>query len=266
MSDDTKVKWGRFCWHDNVSDDPAKAIEFYTGLLGWELEDFDMGPAGTYKMWKASDGTTMGGFVDKPMPEAPSFWLGFVQVEDADETLARVTNNGGIALSPIIEIPGIGRAVTCKDPQGGVFGAYQPLGDGFETAADWVPPRLAVCWNELISADVAASTAFYAEVFGWKGTVQEMAPGFQYTIFTTAEGMQVAGLMQAPPPHTGMTAWLAHVSIDDLAATLEKAKSLGGKVHTEPQTIPNIGSFALVADTNGAFFYAFEPSAGKCPE
>lgn len=260
---DTKVKWGRFCWHDNVSDDQAKAIEFYTSLFGWELEDFDTGPSGIYKMWKASDGTTMGGFMDKPMPEAPNFWLGFVQVENADETLGRVTANGGTALSPIIDIPEIGRAVTFKDPQGGVFGAYQPLNTPFATLPDWRPPRLSVCWNELISADVAASTAFYTEVFGWKATTQEMGPGFEYTLFTTIEGMQVAGLMQAPPPHDDMTAWLAHVYIDDLAATLEKAKSLGGKVHTEPQTIPDIGSFALVEDPNGAFFHAFEPVAEK---
>lgn len=259
MSDALTVKWGRFCWHDNVSDDKAKAIEFYTSLFGWELEDFDMGPEGVYQMWKAADGTTMGGFMDKPMPEAPNFWLGFVQVEDADDTVARVTSNGGTALGPIVDIPEIGRAVTFKDPQGGVFGAYQPLREGFSTPVNWVAPRLSVCWNELISADIAASTAFYTEVFGWRAEVRSMGPGFDYTIFKTPEGMQVAGLMQAPPPHDEMTAWLAHVYVDDLTATLEKAKSLGAKLHAEPKTIPTVGSFALLEDPNGAYFHAFQP-------
>ena len=260
MGDNTNVKWGRFCWHDNVSDPKEKSIEFYTSLFGWEIEDFDMGPNGIYKMWKAADGTTMGGFMDKPMPEAPNFWLGFVQVENADETLARVTGNGGAALSPIMDIPEIGRAVTFKDPQGGVFGAYQPYGDGFSTPVDWKPGRLSVCWNELISNDVAGSTAFYTEVFGWKAQNMEMGPGFEYTMFSTPEGLQVGGLMQAPEPHGDMTAWLAHVYIDDLAATLEKAKNLGAKVHMEPKTIPGIGSFALIEDPQGAMFHAFQPA------
>ncbi len=261
MSDATTVRWGRFCWHDNVSDNTEKAIGFYTSLLGWELEDFDMGPNGIYKMWKAADGTTMGGFVDKPMPEAPNFWLGFVQVEDADATLGRVTANGGTALSPIMDIPEIGRAVTFKDPQGGVFGAYQPLGEGFSTPVDWMPPRLSVCWNELMSGDVAASTAFYTEVFGWKAEIKEMAPGFDYTIFSSPEGMQVAGLMQSPPPHEAMTAWMAHIYIDDLAATLDKAKTLGATIHSEPQAVPGVGSFALLEDPNGAMVSAFQPEA-----
>jgi len=168
MTEDSNITWGRFCWHDQVSDAQSKAIEFYTQLMGWELEDFDMGPQGVYRMWKAGDGSTMGGFMDKPMPEAPNFWLGFVQVENADETLARATANGGTALSEVMEIPEIGRAVTIKDPQGGVIGLFQPLGEPFSTAADWQPPALAVCWNELMSSDVAASSACQPRSRRWR--------------------------------------------------------------------------------------------------
>ena len=259
MTEDTNVTWGRFTWHDNVSDDKDKAIEFYTRLLGWEFEDFDMGPDRVYKMWKAGDGSTMGGFMDKPMPEAPNFWLGFVQVENADETLARATGHGGTALSPVMEIPNIGRSVTIRDPQGGVIGLFQPLGEPFSTAPDWSPPRLGICWNELMSSDVAASTAFYTEVLGWHAEVKEMMPGMEYTLFTV-DGMMVAGLMQSPPPHEKMTAWMGHLLVDDLAPALDKARSLGGKVHTEPQAIPDVGTFALIEDPTGAFIHLFQAS------
>jgi len=260
MTEDSNITWGRFCWHDQVSDAQSKAIEFYTQLMGWELEDFDMGPQGVYRMWKAGDGSTMGGFMDKPMPEAPNFWLGFVQVENADETLARATANGGTALSEVMEIPEIGRAVTIKDPQGGVIGLFQPLGEPFSTAADWQPPALAVCWNELMSSDVAASTAFYTDVLGWPAEVKEMAPGVEYTIFTVG-GMMVAGLMQSPPPQETMTSWMAHLLVEDLAGSLEKAKALGGKVHIEPQEVPDMGEFALIEDTTGAFINLFQANA-----
>ncbi len=261
MSDNATVTWGRFCWHDMVSADTDKAIDFYTGLFGWELEDFNLGDHGVYKMWKAGDGTTMGGFMDLPTPETPPHWLGFVQVEDVEATLARVSGNGGTPLGPVIDIPEIGRAAAFRDPQGGVLGAYQPANQPFSTPVDWRPPKLGVCWNELVSGDVTASMAFYTEVFGWKAQTQEMSPGFEYTVFATPEGMQVAGLMQAPPPHGDMTAWLAHICIDDLGAILERAKGLGARIHTEPQAIPGVGSFALVEDPQGAFFHAFQPAS-----
>jgi len=87
-----------------------------------------------------------------------------------------------------------------------------------------------------------------------------MAPGVEYTIFTVG-GMMVAGLMQSPPPQETMTSWMAHLLVEDLAGSLEKAKALGGKVHIEPQEVPDMGEFALIEDTTGAFINLFQANA-----
>jgi uncharacterized protein len=259
MSEEKKITFGRFVWHDMVSQDKEKAVEFYTALFGWELEDFDMGDRGVYTMWKA-DNQTMGGFGQAPSADVPAHWAGFVQVENIEETVARVEQNGGTLLHDIIDIPEVGKAVPFTDPAGGVVQAFQAL-KPFSVAPDYRPPELSVCWNELVSHDPVASQAFYTEVFGWKAVKEDMG-GFEYTLFMVDE-MQVAGLMQAPPEHKGPTVWLSHVYVDNLATTKEKAISLGATILMEPQTMPGIGSFFLLRDPFGAFIYAFEPEESK---
>ena len=200
----------------------------------------------------------MGGFMNPPAPEVPPHWQGYVQVENIEETAARVENNGGKLLSPIIDIPEVGKAVSFQDPSGGVASGFQAV-KPFSVAPDYRPPELSVCWNELVSTDPEASAAFYTEVFGWNSEKTDMGGGFDYYIFSV-EGMQVAGLMQAPPTHRGPTMWLAHVYVDSLSETLNKAKELGANIVMEPQTIPNVGSFFLFCDPFGAFINAFEPT------
>lgn len=259
MGEEKKITYGRFVWHDMVSQDEEKAVKFYTQLFGWGVEDWDMGDQGVYRMWKAGD-ETQGGFMKAPAPEVPSHWVGYVQVENIEETAARVEQNGGTLMHDIIDIPEIGRALPIQDPTGGIIQAYQSL-NPTAVAANFRPPELTVCWNELVSHDPAASQAFYTEVFGWKAVKEDMG-GFEYTLFMVDE-MQVAGLMQAPPEHKGPTVWLSHVYVDDLAKTKEKASSLGATILMEPKTMPGIGSFFLFRDPFGAFIYAFEPDESK---
>lgn len=256
MSDTSNVTYGRFVWYDLINSDEAGAIDFYTRLFGWQVEDMDMGPAGVYKMW--GDGKEpRGGFMDKPAPDVPAHWVGYVSVENIEDTVNRVQNNGGKLLNPIMDIPDVGRFAPFTDPTGGVVAAYQS-NNPTPVPANLMPPRLTVCWNELLSTDVAAAEAFYTEVFGWQSKVNEM-PGFKYTVFLSGE-MQVAGLMQAPPDMGNHSSWLSHVYVDNLTRTLNKANELGAKIIMPPRTMPNIGSFFLLQDPQGAHIFAFEPT------
>jgi hypothetical protein len=42
-----------------------------------------------------------------------------------------------------------------------------------------------------------------------------------------------------------------YVAVDDLAAALVKAESLGGKTIVPPTPIPNVGAFAMFEDPEG---------------
>jgi len=255
MSDTNEVTYGRFVWYDIINGDEAGAVDFYTKLFGWQIEETDMGPAGVYKTW--TDGKEpRGGFMDKPAPDVPAHWVGYVSVENIEETVARIENYGGKLLNPVMDVPEVGKVVPFMDPTGGVVAAYQP-NSPTSVAANLMPPPLTVCWNELLTNDVAAAKAFYTEVFGWRAKENDMGE-FKYTVFFSGE-MQVAGLFPAPPDMGGHTAWLSHVYVSNLATTLVKAKELGATIVMPPRTMPEIGSFFLMKDPQRAHVFAFEP-------
>ena len=48
----TRYDPGTFCWCELGTTDPAAAKRFYTGLMGWQVVDHDMGPSGIYTIFR----------------------------------------------------------------------------------------------------------------------------------------------------------------------------------------------------------------------
>jgi predicted enzyme related to lactoylglutathione lyase len=125
-------------------------------------------------------------------------------------------------------------------------------------------------WYELMSTDPVAAKAFYSNVVGW-GTQDMSMPGMTYTLLTVDE-IPVAGLMELPEQARQAGAppsWLGYVAVDDVDATTDKAKGLGGSVHMPPMDIPDIGRFSVIADPQGAVLGLFrwtDPNAGQTGE
>jgi uncharacterized protein len=112
-----------------------------------------------------------------------------------------------------------------------------------------------VCWNELVTTDVAAAKSFYTGLFGWKPE----AFGADYTLFKQGD-TSVGGLMKSPQP--GAPAhWLAYVTVPDVDAAAAKAAKLGAKVVAQPFDVPEIGRIAVVLDPQGAAIGLFKPAA-----
>ncbi len=109
-------------------------------------------------------------------------------------------------------------------------------------------------WYELITTDMATASAFYASVVGWD--VQDgSSPGLVYKSFCSG-AVRVAGLMDLPQEarRMGATArWMGYVSVEDIGATTERLRRLGGAVYVPP-TDSNIGRIAVVADPQSATF------------
>lgn len=114
-------------------------------------------------------------------------------------------------------------------------------------------------WYEHLTRDVPAAIAFYSEVVGWK--TQPFGEGGDYTMWVGSQG-PLGGVMRLPddlqkrgvPPH-----WMAHVQVDDVDATLERARSLGGRVLHEATDIPTVGRFGVIGDPQGAVTAIFRP-------
>jgi predicted enzyme related to lactoylglutathione lyase len=103
-------------------------------------------------------------------------------------------------------------------------------------------------WYELMTTDVAAAKAFYAQVLGW-GVQDASTPDLAYTLFTAGTA-SVGGLMDLPEAARKMGAtprWMGYVSVDGLEAAADRIKRLGGTVYVPP-TDTNIGRIAVVAD------------------
>ena len=112
------------------------------------------------------------------------------------------------------------------------------------------------CWMELASNNLEACKSFYTDMFGWSLTTSNAA-GMEYTEISAGE-KKIGGMYQMSdecgdgegkmmPPH-----WGAYIAVDDVNASVEKVKALGGNVCVPPTDIPNVGRFSVINDPSGA--------------
>jgi hypothetical protein len=114
-----------FCWHELNTTDLPGAMEFYTTLFGWQqVREFDMGDKGIYNIF-GRDQFTYGGIMRKPDGmNAPSSWLHYIEVDDADAATERAIKAGGTVMLGPIEVPGGARISIMTDPQGAAFAVH----------------------------------------------------------------------------------------------------------------------------------------------
>lgn len=121
-------------------------------------------------------------------------------------------------------------------------------------------------WYELVTTDREAAEAFYRAVIGW--TSQDSGQlDTPYTIMSAGD-RPVAGVMTLPPEvceQGGRPGWIGYVGVEDVDAATRRLKDAGGAVHREPDDIPNVGRFSLVADPQGANVVLFQPNGEEAP-
>jgi len=120
-------KAGHVAWNELHARDQAGAMTFYAEQLGWEKSDaMDMGPMGTYQMFKVG-GTdqAVGAMMDSPNFPRP-MWLFYFNVPDIDAALDATKANGGSVLYGPGLIPGSNFIVQATDPQGALFAVVGP--------------------------------------------------------------------------------------------------------------------------------------------
>lgn len=58
--------------------------------------------------------------------DEPSMWLIWIHVANVDETVKKATENNGKIISPLLDLPDVGRIAVIQDPTGGVLGVITP--------------------------------------------------------------------------------------------------------------------------------------------
>jgi uncharacterized protein len=112
---------GAFSWSELMTSDAVAASTFYGQLFGWTVKD--MGPQmGGYRVANVGE-SGVAGIMATP-PEAagvPPMWSCYVTVNNVDETLAQARSLGATVCMEPMDVPGVGRMATLKDPQGAVL-------------------------------------------------------------------------------------------------------------------------------------------------
>jgi uncharacterized protein len=115
-------------------------------------------------------------------------------------------------------------------------------------------------WYELSTRDPKAAIRFYENVVGWR--TQAFEGEVPYTILLAGD----SGVGGVTPLSDGASPnWMAYVRADDVDALTKKAKSLGARTSVEPQDIPKVGRFSVIADPQGAVLALFKPFPSDGP-
>ena len=126
---------GSFGWNELGTRDVPAAREFYGKVFDWTVEEQEMPGMGTYYVWKDGE-HTRGGMMDitaMAPPEAPSSWLVYFTVPDADAAVETTKAAGGQLVNGPVDIA-VGRLAILSDPQGAMFAVMAPTDETRENA------------------------------------------------------------------------------------------------------------------------------------
>ena len=248
---------GEFCWLELATSDQDAAKKFYHALFGWSINDFPMGQAGVYTIFRIDGRDVAAGCTLQPDQKAanvPPHWMIYIAVANADQSAATASSLGGKVLAPAFDVMQAGRMAVIQDPTGAIFCLWQPKNTPGVGITD--EPNT-FCWADLVTSDPERAKQFYSGLFGWQIVTGEKDTS-GYLHIKNGEHF-IGGIppvrQQGPktPPH-----WMSYFAVADVDQTAGKAQGLGARIFVPPMDIPGAGRMAVVADPQGAAFALFK--------
>ncbi len=181
-------------------------------------------------------------------------WLGYIGVDDVDQTAARIEKEGGTIHMAPQDIPDVGRFAFVADPQGVMFYIMKAASDRTSTSFAATEPMVGHCaWNELETTDQAGAVAFYTDQFGWRQEGDmDMGPIGKYQFLY--QGKSMIGAVMPKVPDTPVSAWNYYFRVPYIDKAISTIKGNGGEIVQQPIEIPG-GDFAMSGmDPQGAPF------------
>ena len=99
---------------------------------------------------------------------------------------------------------------------------------------------------EIRSSDPDATSVFFGELFGWTYPTEGAYPGYTFVYTGVPDALYTA--ISLLEEDTDLVTFF--IGVEDMAASIDQATSLGGKVVQEPVDVPGV-RFALIADPLG---------------
>ena len=250
---------GTPCWVDLMSPDVDGSKAFYTAVFGWDAADqLDDDGNRIYVMF-TKDGKSVAGLGGQPpgMGEMPPVWNSYIATADVAITTDKVTAAGGSVIMPGMQVMEAGEMAIFTDPTGAAFSVWKA---GTHIGAELCNEPNTYSWNELLTRDIDASLAFYADVFGWTFDAQEM-PNGTYHVIAGGESGGLGGIMAMPdemPPEVP-NHWGVYFTVADVEASVGAVEGAGGQVVFGPMAIPGVGTMATIHDPASGSFSMMQP-------
>ena len=245
---------GRPVWYELLTTDMKAAQAFYSKVVGWATKSFEGAPQ-PYDFFIRAGDVPVGGVMNIPQGMTfPPHWEMYVAVQKIEDAVTKIEKLGGKALSPLIDIPKVGRMRTMMDPQGGVFAVFEAVPED-QPRPEARPEIGDASWHELYTTDAEAAMRFYTELFGWKATSAfDMGPMGTYHMFGRGEfeygGMMTKTKEMAQAP----TAWGIYFRVPDVDAAAGRITANGGQVTNGPMDVPGGDRIVNGVDPQGAHF------------
>ena len=118
-------------------------------------------------------------------------------------------------------------------------------------------------WIDLTVDDCEDVRSFYESVVGWKNSPVKMGDYNDYCMLPGAEADPVAGICHAKGPNVGIpAAWLIYITVEDIAAALEKCEENGGSI-LQKREPDSHGQMAIIKDPAGAVCALYQPAVSR---
>ena len=244
---------GRPVWYELMTTDTAAAERFYKDVVGWTSAPFEGSPS-PYTVFKRRGDVGVAGLMQRPEGmNFPPFWAMYIGVPKFDEAVAHIKKLGGSELSPVIDVPQVGRMQMMKDPQGAAFYIIQP--GSSEERPEGAPEAGEGSWHELMTTDATAAMKFYQNAFGWQPSeAMDMGEMGTYQMFNRPHGM-IGGMMNKPPQMANVPPnWGIYFRVADLDKAVERIKANGGQILNGPMEVPGGDRIVNAMDPQGAAF------------
>ena len=119
------------------------------------------------------------------------------------------------------------------------------------------------CWVDTSQPDPKAALPFYSGLFGWDfNNVMPEGSGADYFV-GYIRGGDVAAVGSIPEGAPPVATWNTYIWVDNADEAATKARKAGGEVVAEPFDVGTAGRMAVLADPEGAVFFAWQPKEHK---
>jgi hypothetical protein len=234
---------GAPCWIDLVAVDRDDARDFYRAVFGWEISEGHA--TDSPYLIARHGGRTVAGISTSSADGLPPGWTTYFSCANAAATADIGRAHGGELVAAPLAEAGNGAVATMRDPQGSVFGYWQP---GRVAGAQLAGEPNSLAGVELRTNDVDVAIGFYGALFpsAVDGTGRWRTPIVGAAI-TPADG--------------AMTGWWPCFAVRDLDATLASARSAGARIDQE-SVKSRLGHVAHLTDRQGTNFGAIAHKIG----